>query len=68
MSLSDSCKNRLYNFKFGQAVGYLDDSATAAERDLVEALGQVFDNPGWFDGQMSTIIWAALASVGVVPE
>lgn len=63
MSLNERCKDRLYNYKFRQAVEHLDDDATRDERDLIKALGAMLGDPGWFDGDMATVAQAALRSV-----
>lgn len=63
--LNDPCRDRLLNFKFMQALQYVDDDATPRERDLIFALSHTFGDPGWFDGLMSVVVRAALKSIGV---
>lgn len=66
MALTESCLNRLMNYKFRSAAEELTGEATEEEREIVEAL-TIFGNPGWFlGGQMETIINAAIDSM--VPE
>lgn len=66
--LNEDCKGRLYNYKFRQAVQYLDEEATETERALVESLATLFGNPGWMDGLLSDVVAAALQSVGVTDD
>ena len=66
--LSDEVKDRLYNWKFEQAWRRLthgDDSSAPTEDEaaLVEALSDMLGNPGWFEGNLGTVIDAALAPI-----
>jgi hypothetical protein len=65
MALSEECADRLYNWKFEQALDYLG-GATSGERQLVEALSATFGNSGWFGGSLGIIINAALRTL--MPE
>lgn len=72
---NETCKylmGRLYNSKFGSAWGYAlqaQEEGVISEEDfaVVEALGRMLDNPGWFGEDLNTICWAAIASI-VPPE
>jgi hypothetical protein len=66
--LNDKCKNRLYNYKFEQALMYLDDSATEVEHDLVMSLASTFGNPGLMGGRMGDVVAASLRSIGITDE
>ena len=64
MALSGECQNRLYNWKFESAQERLsEEEPTGAERELVKALARTFGNSGWFDGNMGTIVSAAVTSL-----
>lgn len=62
--MNEKLENRLYNFKFGQALDYLEGEDNTT-RGVVEALAEMFDDPGWFHGHMATIVMAACRSIGV---
>lgn len=63
MTLSVAAKNRLYNWKFASAVLEVDDSTTEEERELIHALSRMLRNSGWFDGDLSTVVRAALKPI-----
>lgn len=61
--------NRLYNWKFEQALQYLeDDKEDGAVVVLTKSLAQAFGNCGWIDGDISEVIRYALNSIGVNDE
>lgn len=69
MALTRDCQDRLVNFKFNNAVRYLDpELATEEEDTVVRALASVFGNVGGFDGDMSYIVAAAVSTLLTFPE
>lgn len=61
--LTWECIERLWNFKFSDALTELTDEATDSERELVEALS-IFGKPGWFmGGPMEVILNAAMSTI-----
>lgn len=63
--LNGDLTGRLTNWKFESALRYLDDDVTKDEREVVTSLACVFGNIGYVDGEMGTIISAAVASLGI---
>lgn len=65
MPISNSCKDRLYSFKFAQAEDMLHDEpdATDPEKQLITSLSNMFGNPGWFNGDMCVLICHALVPI-----
>lgn len=61
--VDDDLIHALSNFKFAKAVRFLRPDHDERVRELVEALGAMLANPGWFDGALGTIIDAALSSI-----
>lgn len=69
--INDEVHSRLINYKFGQALariqlqqaGGQEPRPNEGEMELVSALARMLDNPGWFDGDLSTIVDAAIASI-----
>lgn len=54
--------SRLFNYKFKSAQKYLEGE----DEDVVEvvnALADTFDNCGWIDGNMATIIQACVSKI-----
>lgn len=63
MALPDPLFNRLFNWKFGQAVQYLDASVSTEDQKLVRALATRHGNCGWFNGPDAVIVSAALKPI-----
>ena len=63
--MDEKIKSRLNNWKFQTALNYLatDANCTDNELELITALARVFGNVGWFEGDMSTIVSAALQTL-----
>jgi len=53
--MNEKLENRLYNWKFRQACGYLKNEPDDI-KNTVKALADLFEDCGWFDGKMSIII------------
>lgn len=63
MALHENAENRLYNWKFSQALTAAknqDRLPTTDEILKLKALADTFGNCGWFDGTMATIIQMAV--------
>lgn len=63
MALTENTKNRLYNWKFAQALTAAknqDQLPTTDEILAIKALADAFGSCGWFDGTMATIIQMAV--------
>lgn len=70
MTLNDEVAGRLYNWKFSQAGAALDTQIAAGEvvpteteRETIAALGRLFGNCGWFDGDMGVLVGTAVRSL-----
>ena len=53
---------RLFNYKFRSAQKYLEGE-DAEVVEVVNALADTFDNCGWIEGNMATIIQACVAKI-----
>jgi hypothetical protein len=62
--MNENLESRLYNWKFEQALRYLDGEPQET-KDVVEALARMFGNAGWFYGDMQVVVAAAVRSLGV---
>lgn len=61
--MNNNLSSRLYNWKFNQALRYLDGE-TEEVKNLVNALAMIFGNIGWeLDSPMVVIIGFAVDSV-----
>lgn len=63
--------NRLYNWKFSQAMNYVREGVTVTddERELIEALDACYGNVGYFGGNNAIILRAAVETlIGVIEE
>ncbi len=59
--LEKKMKNRLINWKFKSAMIHakvFEDDGEALE--VLEALSRMFENTGWFDGDMATLVAVAV--------
>ena len=63
MALNDELKNRLFNFKFKQALQYLDGNVSKEDRETIEALAHAFGDCGWLEGHMHTILEALVEAL-----
>jgi len=69
MILSAEVRNRLFNFKFEQAVARLTTEEVASpEGHVVVGLSERYGNVGWMDGTEGAFVWAVLALLGVTEE
>lgn len=59
-------ESRLNNWKFETATKYLVGQSQDV-KDVVRSLARTFGNCGWFEGDMATIIAAAVQSLKVGP-
>jgi hypothetical protein len=58
--------NRLYNWKFSTAAAYaseLQDELNVNDYELILALEKAFGNVGYFDGNLATIVQAAVKTL-----
>jgi len=54
---SEKLRSRLINWKFKSAMLYTDVFSDDPEAmEVLETLDRMFENSGWFDGDMATII------------
>lgn len=65
MALSADTINRLYNWKFDQAVYALehrqgDVVATPRETEAINTLSEAFGDSGWFGGVMGRVVQLAV--------
>jgi len=62
MALSENTINRLYNWKFDQALRSIRGDANVVPREsqAIQALADAFGNSGWFDGLMGRIVQLAV--------
>lgn len=62
MALTENTINRLYNWKFTQALNSLEGDAHVIphESQGIKALSDAFGNCGWFSGTMARIIQMAV--------
>jgi len=65
--MNDKLVGRLLNWKFNQAMGYLDGEPDTV-RVVVTALSSIYGDCGWFWGYAAVIIAAALESIGITGE
>ena len=64
----DQLVSRLCNWKFAQALQYTEGQPSNVVHN-VSCLANLFGNPGWFDGEMGTLVsLAVLALVGEQDE
>ena len=69
MTLSAEVRNRLFNFKFEQALARLTpEEIESPEGRLVTGLCERYGNVGWMDGTEGAFVWAVLALLGVTEE
>lgn len=62
--LSETVKNRLYNWKFDQAhLAVNTEEATEEEFNLILTLSMLFSDCGWFTGQMAELVQIAVTSL-----
>ena len=54
--------SRLYNYKFSSAQKYLEGENEDVV-EVVNALAETFDNCGWIEGNIATIIQACVANI-----
>ena len=60
-------RSRLDNWKFEQATQYLKGESIMV-KNVVRALARTFGDPGWFEGDMGTIVAAALDCITAEDE
>lgn len=62
MSVSAEIMNRLYNFKFVQAVRLAEQDPQVTQRELIviQSMSRMLGDPGWFEGDMAVIIDCAI--------
>lgn len=59
---NEKLKSRLLNYKFRTARQYLEGESEEVI-EVVHALAETFDNCGWIDGNMGTIIQACVSNI-----
>jgi hypothetical protein len=58
---SERLRSRLINWKFSSAMMYTDVFSDDPEAmEVLKALNKMFENTGWFDGDMATIVGVAV--------
>ena len=58
---SEKLRSRLINWKFSSAMIYADVFSDDPEAmEVLETLDRMFENTGWFDGDMATLIGVAV--------
>ena len=65
MITHEATVNRLYNWKFGQALRHAQGRSWLTPRDqaLIEALSTAYGNVGWFEGNHGVIVAAAVETL-----
>lgn len=59
--IGEDVVERLYNWKFNQALDALDESAaTPHEKGAIKALAEAFGNVGYFDGVLARVVQVAV--------
>jgi len=63
--MREELRSRLLNWKFEQALNYIDDDTCFDVKKTVETLARSFGDSGWFYGDIGFFIEQVLCSIGV---
>lgn len=61
--MNEKLKSRLENWKFKQALQYVDDSVSEDEKNVIGTLARLFGDCGWLEGDVGTLISVAVRSL-----
>ena len=61
--MNEKLKSRLFNWKFEQALQYVDGGVDLDDLEVIKALARLFGNCGWFEGDVGALVSVVVSSL-----